>query len=807
MPGQAPWRFGRCELRPATRELLLDGRPQKLGERAFDILLALAEAEGRPVSRDDLFDRAWPGRAVLEDNLKVQVMALRRLLGPEAVVTVPGQGYRLGLPRAEAGPAADLFGREADLDRLLQCLAPGRLLTLVGPGGIGKTRLALAVAARAGPVDGTLVVELAPLADPRALAGTVARALALPPGAGEAALLAALKPLALRLVLDNAEHLHDAVAALAERVLEAAPGVTLLVTSQEPLGLAGEQVLRLDGLAVPVDDSAAAVAASPAAALFAARAAALGFAPDPTDAAALARLCRRLDGIPLALELAAARVPLLGVAGVERHLDEALALLTRGSRAAPPRQQTLRGALQWSHGLLDDAQKAVFRRLAVFAGGFTLELAQVVAGAGEFDPWAVLDHLESLVAKSLVQMQAQGGGRRFRLLETARAFALERLADAGETTATQHHHATAMTALFEAADAAYPGAPVLPWLRSLQPELDNLRAAVDWALGGDGDELLAIRLCAASGGFWGMTGLHAEAAPPLQRLAPRVDERVPPATRALFWLTVANRSADANFSVAETYDAAERAVAIAREAGLPMLQYRALSRRLPLALRVGAPADAAATAAEMRALEGPDWTPAQRRPRLTAEGFGLFERGDWARLAELDRRELAVLREAGDLYRAWFAAHRLALALTALGEAAEAVRLMQAAVDEIRAEGMMRHCWQQVALLAMTRIEVGDAAPAQVHEAVRVMQGAGAPGWMACHLAEWLTQRRRWPDAARLLGWAAQHGPSDPHSQRARERAQAALDGAADPARREAWRREGEAWSDDDVVAALLAAG
>jgi predicted ATPase len=382
MAGQAAWRFGRCELRPATRELLLDGRPQKLGERAFDLLLALAEAEGRPVSRDDLFDRAWPGRAVLEDNLKVQVMALRRLLGTEAVVTVPGQGYRLGLPRLDASPPPDLFGRDADLDRLLQRLAPGRLLTLVGPGGIGKTRLALAAAAQAGPADGTLVVELAPLADPRALAGTVARALALPPGAGEAALLAALKPLALRLVLDNAEHLHDAVAGLAEQVLEAAPGVTLLVTSQEPLGLAGEQVLRLDGLAVPADDSAAALAASPAAALFAARAAALGFAPGPADAAALARLCRRLDGIPLALELAAARVPLLGVAGVERHLDEALALLTRGHRGAPPRQQTLRGALQWSHGLLDDAQKAVFRRLAVFAGGFSLEFAQAVAGAG-----------------------------------------------------------------------------------------------------------------------------------------------------------------------------------------------------------------------------------------------------------------------------------------------------------------------------------------------------------------------------------------------------------------------------------------
>jgi predicted ATPase/DNA-binding winged helix-turn-helix (wHTH) protein len=796
------WCFGRFELRRETRELLAEGRPQKLGERAFDILLALIEADGRPVGRETLFERAWPGRAVLDDNLKVQVMALRRLLGAEALVTVPGQGYRLALTiRSDDAPAdaAPLFGREADLALLRAAWAPGRLVSLVGPGGVGKTRLALAAAqdasAAAFAPDGTLFVELAPLADPGALAGTLARALALPPGAGESALLAALKPLALRLVLDNAEHLREAVAALAARLLANAPRLALLVTSQEPLGLDGEQVLRIDGLAL-----------APAAALLGARAAALGFAPGPDDAAVIDRLCARLDGLPLAIELAAARVPLLGFAGVDGRLNEALALLTRGASTAPARQQTLRAALQWSHGLLDPMQQAVFRRLAVFAGGFALEAAQAVVADDGLDAWAVLDALESLVAKSLVQMQVQGDARRFRLPEAARAFALERLAEAAESDALRQRHAQSMTALFEAADSRYPGAPALPWLDTLLPELDNLRAAVAWTL--EHDEPLAIRLCAASGAFWAMTGLFAESGPPLRRLAPKVDEHVPPAVRALFWLTVANRSADAAFGLQETWEAAERAIAIARDAGLAMLQYRALGRRLPLALRVGANADAAATAAEMRGLEGADWTPSQRRLRRAAEGFGLYERGEWGAMAELEARELALLRAAGDDYRAWIAAHRLALALTALDRAAEAVPAMDAAAEQIRAHGLERQCWQQMAAAVMVHIEAGSAEPAAVHEVLRLLRGAGAPGWLAAHIAWWLAQRGQSAAAARLLGWIeARAAPQDPVSRRAVERAAALLAATASSERQQDWRQEGAAWDDEAMVEAVLGAG
>ena len=801
-------RFGRFELRPETRELCAEGQALRIGERAFNLLLALVEAGGRPVSRDALFERAWPGRVVLDDNLKVQVMALRRLLGQEAVITVPGQGYRFGLKVQDGGArtaaAPGLFGRDADLTRVLAQLAAGAALSIVGPGGIGKTRLAQAAAAAAGAsgafADGVTFVELAPLADGRMLAATIARALGMPPGSSEAALLSALQSLSLLLVLDNAEHLLDAVAGLAGSLRDGAPGVALLVTSQEPLGLADETVLRLDGLAPEAAE-----------ALFAARVRAVdpAFEPAGEDAAALARICRRLDGIPLAIELAAARVPLLGMQGVERKLGEALALLSRGAQDAPPRQQTLRAALQWSHALLDDAQKKVFRRLGVFSGSFAAETAEQVAADAGLDRWAVLDGLQSLVDKSLLQRLPEGPVPRLRLLEVARLFAGERLDEAGETSAHRRRHAEALAELFEAADARYNATPALAWLNALLPDLPNLRSAVAWALDLDGDELLAIRLCAAAGGFWSMTGQHAESGPAMKRLAMRIDERVPLETRARFWLAVANRGADYAFSWAETADACDRAVALAREGGFAVLLHRALGHSVSLAHRLGRPVDPVAVADEMRALEGDDWSSLQRRSRRTTESFAVMLRGDWVRYGELERHELKLLREAGDEYRSWFAAHRVALSEMAQGRADAAVALLQPAVDEIRRAGLLRHCWQQVAVLAVAMIEAGHAPPAPVHEAVRLMRGAGAMTWMACHLAEWLAQEHRPADAARLLGWVAlrhrERGESaTDQGERARARALAAIARAASDPQSAAWQTEGERWTDDDAARVLL---
>jgi predicted ATPase/DNA-binding winged helix-turn-helix (wHTH) protein len=822
----SPLRFGACELDPAARELRVAGAPARVGERGFDLLVVLAEARGEVVSRDTLLDRVWRGTVVGDENLKVQVMALRKLLGAEAIVTVPGRGYRLAWP-VEAPAAAParpdtgtLFGRDADLRAVQAALVAGRLVTLAGPGGIGKTRLALANAtADAGRfADGALLVELAPLVDAGHLVHALNRALGLHPGSGKAALHRALRPLQLLLVLDNAEHLHEGVAALAAELLAEAPQLRLLVTSREPLHLDGEAVLRLDGLALPASDDAAAVHASPAVALLCARVQALDprFELAPAQVPLAAALCRRLEGIPLAIELAAARVPLLGLGGVLERLAEPLALLTRGTHGAPERQQTLRGALAWSHGLLDDAEKRVFRRLAVFAGGFRVPSAQaLLVDAGDPsapDEWQALDLVQSLVDKSLLAVQAKGDGRRLRMAEVTRSFALERLLESGEQAAVQRRHAETVLALFEAADERFTATPVLAWTRELMPELANLRAAVHWALGDDGragDEALAIRLMGASGGFWALAGLLGESAPALKRLLPRVRDPLPLRAQAMFWMAVANRGADPAFSAEETHAALERAIALARAGGLDALRHRALTLRPQLALRVGQAVDTEATAAEMRACEGPDWTSLQRRGRRNVENFALFQRGDWDTYAQTQRQELRLCIEAGEDYHAWITAHRLALAELGRSRAVEAVALMQPMVDAIRTQGFQRHCWQQVAVLTVAQIEAGDAPADAVHETVRLLRGAGAMDWMASHFAEWLTQRARWADAARLLGWIAAREAAtglapDPQSAAAQRRAQAALDAQASAAQVAAWRDEGSRWIDDDVTNALL---
>lgn len=822
-------RFGPCELDPASRQLRMAGAEVRIGERAFDLLFALAEARGGVVSRDTLLDRVWRHSVVGDENLKVQVMALRKLIGAEAIVTVPGRGYRLawsvesGAPAPAMPDAGTLFGRDEDRRAVQSALAAGRLVTLAGPGGIGKTRLALATAAADGGrfADGSLVVELAPLADAGHLVHALGRALGLPPGSGKAALLAALRPLQMLLVLDNAEHLHDGVAALAAELLVAAPTLRLLVTSREPLHLDGEAVLRLDGLALPADDQPATVRSSPAVALLCARVQAHDprFTLAPEQAPTAAALCRRLEGIPLAIELAAARVPLLGLGGVLERLAQPLALLTRGTHGAPERQQTLRGALAWSHGLLDDAEKRAFRRLAVFAGGFRLESAQaLLVDAG--DPtapseWQALDLVHSLVDKSLLAVQAEGDGRRLRMAEVTRAFALERLRESGEQAALQRRHAETVLAQFEAVDERFTATPVLVWTRELMPELANLRAAVHWALGDDGragDDALAIRLMGASGGFWALAGLLGESAPALKRLLPQVRDPLPLRAQAMFWMAVANRGSDPAFSAEEAHAALERAIALARAGGLDALRHRALTLRPQLALRVGQAVDTEATAAEMRACEGPDWTSLQRRGRRNVENFALFQRGDWDAYAETQRQELRLCIEAGEDYHAWITAHRLVLAELGRGRAAEAVALMQPMVDAIRAQGFQRHCWQQVAVLTVAQIEAGDAPVESVHETVRLLRGAGAMDWMARHFAEWLTQRGRWADAARLLGWvqtreAASGREADPQSRAAQARAQRAIEAQASAAQAAAWREEGARWIDDDVANVLLGVG
>ena len=390
------------------------------------------------------------------------------------------------------------------------------VVSIVGAAGIGKTRLALAAAVSSNCEypDGRWWVELAPITEgaqvPNSIAGTLGTQL--PSGRPPPEALAiALADRNLLLVLDNCEHVADDIAALVDLLRARAPNVRLLLTSQELLKCRDDQVYRLGALAVPASAQVEDAADFGAVALFVERAHAVDsrFRLADDNVSVVVDICRRLDGIPLAIELAAARVPLLGVHGLHARLNQMFDVLTGGARMKLRRHQTLRAALDWSHGLLSADEQAVFRRLGVFAGGFALELAQQVVSDERIDQWLVLDLLGRLIDKSLVIAQGEAEPR-YRLLETTRAFALEQLAHAGESEAILRRHAQVIRELMEVTATKFGALSPAERKRAVL-ELGNLRAAVDWTMSSDDNRMLAYELLGKGWVVWLMTGLEEEA--------------------------------------------------------------------------------------------------------------------------------------------------------------------------------------------------------------------------------------------------------------------------------------------------------
>jgi predicted ATPase/DNA-binding winged helix-turn-helix (wHTH) protein len=470
--GGENFRFADFLCLPSRRQLLKGGNPVPIGSRAFDILVALLKGRGNLVSKDDLLAAAWPDTNVGETNLRVHMAALRKALHAHGadetlICTVPGRGYRLAAPvaREESRPTAAatagaclatdlpvaltrMFGR-ADFIRMLAMELPQRrFITVVGPGGIGKTTVAVAAAhAVAGSyADGVHFVDLAPVADPAQLPGLVARALAITANAAQALAELSRRLVAKRMlvVMDNCEHLVDAMAALIEPLSRTASRIDFLATSREPLRIAGEWVRRLPPLQCPREPlsiCAAEALAYPSIQLFVDRICASDATYELSDASAptVVEICRRLDGIPLAIELAAGRVEVFGIEGLAAQLDAPLRLLRGGRRTAHARHQTLSGMLDWSYSDLSDPEQAVFRRLAIFPDEFTLPAASAVAGSVD-DGFNVLEHVATLVAKSLVIADLSKATARYRLLATTRAYALEKLSVSGELDAVTRRY-------------------------------------------------------------------------------------------------------------------------------------------------------------------------------------------------------------------------------------------------------------------------------------------------------------------------------------------------------------------------------
>ncbi|MFM0549461.1 winged helix-turn-helix domain-containing protein [Paraburkholderia sediminicola] len=538
-------RIGPLHVDLASRELFLDGQPVRIGSRAFDILAVLIAANGALVSKNAMLEQVWPDTIVEENNLQVHMSALRKVLGESRnlIQTVSGRGYRLVSREASAEQPGDairdyaldtteqipsvrnvpnnlpanssaLIGRDQAISDVAQTLASTRHVTLVGSGGIGKTRLAVEIArsSLAHFPEGVYLVPLASTVDANSVLAMFANSVGVSAASGPLTLARVSKELGERrvlFVLDNCEHVLGPAAELAEALLNVSPAIRILATSREPLRVVDEHLYWVASLDVPArDDESQHVLQRSAVQLFLSRARAIDarFSSDDRSIHLTGTVCRRLDGIPLAIELAAARAAILGIETLADHLDDRFNMLTGGNRTALPRHQTLKATLDWSHALLDDTERTTLRRLGVFVNSFAIDSAIAMVSDDGMPESDVISALSGLVEKSLVVMHAERGKASYRLLETTRAYAMQKLDDNGERRLVTLKHARYFADLLErdsssdareaheAHDANAASVEPDRWHHRMREQLDDLRAALAWALSPKGDAALGETL-------------------------------------------------------------------------------------------------------------------------------------------------------------------------------------------------------------------------------------------------------------------------------------------------------------------------
>jgi predicted ATPase/DNA-binding winged helix-turn-helix (wHTH) protein len=614
--------FGPYRVYPGQRLVMEADQPLRLSRRAMDILLILLEHAGNVVSKQQLIARVWPNSVVEDINLRVHMAALRKALGDgqagqRYIVTVAQRGYSFVAPHslelAEQAPApaptassrhnlpvrrTRMIGRQTLVDNLMEQLPRQRFITLVGPGGIGKTTVALRVAEQmiGRYRDGIRLLDLAPINCPLMINGHLATLLelALHDDAPLSGLADSMRDRHMLLVIDNCEHLVDAIALLCENILRSAPHVHILATSRESLRAEGEFVQRLESLDCPppiaVLDRAQAMTFS-ALQLFVERAMASHDSFELTDGELplLIDICHRLDGIPLAIELAAAQVGVFGLHGLLEQLQSSFRVLTQPCQTPPARHQTLRATLDWSFELLNACEKTCLRRLSVFRGGFTLESAAAVIVGEHIEAREVFGSITQLVAKSLLNVEVGDEDVYYRLLDTTRRYALEKLAQTTDLPGTRERHAERCLALMQQAQDDWETTSTGLWLERYGRALEDIRATLDWGLHAQGPQALAIRLAATSTPLWQELSLFKEHGGYVRKALALLDQSAEPCPRLQMTLKLALGSAcyHAQGGSAETVGAFVSASALARQLNDVAGQLRAISGHLAVNLSCG----------------------------------------------------------------------------------------------------------------------------------------------------------------------------------------------------------------------------
>ena len=836
------YRFGRFTLDPAEGRLCEDGVPVSLGFTDFRLLLALVESAGTVVAKDDLISRVW-GRSIVGDHvLYVHVNALRKVVGDDSIMNKQGRGYRfvasvrrseLKAPRGQVEPRAAnlpslwtdrategserLIGRSEQLKVASDLLACARLVTFTGPGGVGKTRLALEAArdAAARFADGVWLVELAALRDVELVPGAVAAALGVKIDDSATPIDTLARWLAhksLLIVLDNCEHVLGASAQFAEALLGAAPCLAILATSREALSCSGEHVLEVPPLDLPREGKMAPDAIRKAAALELflerARSADTRFRIANDELALAARICRRVDGLPLAIEMVACWASALGLETLDSKLDAPLQTWLKARSTAPSRHSTLRATLEWSYGLLSETEKAVLCRLAVFAGRFSMEAAEAVAGDAAIPGGKVLEIVLGLIRKSMIAIVPGSRAQRYRLLETTRVFMLELLAASAEAEATRRRHAQQVLRVLEKAKSESETTSDAVWHERYRLVLDDVRGALEWAMDQDSDE--AVALAGASWPLWRELSLRGEGRRRLGEAMAKLRRDTPPALEARLRFGLAAMWCR-NAAVKTSYLEIMHAVALYRKLDERPELGCALSELAFALLMLGRVEEA-----EKAILEALGLLETAGRPRTLAMAYSTqlcieatLGRFEPARAAGEKAAHLCEMTGA-ERFRGVVAGNLIELSIQCgdLDRAvAEARRVARQLMDTSHSDA--RGFVLGLLTAALTARGDFDGALEAGRDAASLLRDSGALFWLFDHLALRAALTGRAEDAARIAGYAdTVHetfgGPREPMGRRAVDRLNALLKDTISAPEISEFRRTGAQMTEEQALGVAL---